>query len=102
MLAHHPIANEAIADHFHVAADNTALFRFRTLDHPSVRFIDSGLYNAHVGSISFLIKTLKRSDPLEFLCSLDFTLPRPLPEYAAALAPFLDRLESTWASIRRP
>ena len=102
MLAHHPLANELIADRLGIGRERLALSRFRILEHPAVRFIEPsfGLYNAHVGSISFLIEALKQPDPAAYLRSLDLTLPAT-PPYIAALEPYLKRLAELWSSISR-
>ena len=59
-----------------------------------------GLYNAHVGSISFLAKALRRDD-LWFLYDLDLSIGRPVPGYIDALGPALDALEGLWKSMIR-
>jgi hypothetical protein len=102
MLAHHPIANEKIADALGVNG-KTGFGRFRFLDHPRIKFIapSFGLYNAHVGSISFLANALRRDDPLDFLTRLDFAVPRPVPDYVASLTAHVDALEGLWRSMRR-
>jgi hypothetical protein len=101
LLAHHPIANERIADALGVNG-KTSVGGFRLLDHPRIKFIGPcfGLYNAHVGSISFLAHALRRDDPLAFLRLLDFAIPRPVPDYLPSLGPHLDALEELWGSMR--
>jgi hypothetical protein len=105
MLAHHPIANEMLADHLGVGRKNKVLYRFRNvLEDSRVRFVEPsyGLYNAHMGSISFLIKVLREQpDPVAYLRSLDFTIP-PVPEYIAGLEPYVERLGELWSSMSRP
>jgi hypothetical protein len=102
MLAHHPVANEKIADLLSVDG-KIGLGGLRMLDHPRIKFIAPcfGLYNAHVGSISFLAKALRRDDPLGFLRELDVSIPRPVPGYIEALGPALDALEGLWKSMIR-
>jgi hypothetical protein len=105
MLAHHPIANEMLADLLGIDEESKVLYRFRNvLEDSRVRFIEPsyGLYNAHMGSISFLIRVLRdQPDPVAYLRSLDLAMP-PIPEYLAALKPYVERLGELWASMCRP
>ena len=69
MLTRHVRANEAIADLLRVSTNSVGLPGMRLLQHPSVKMIKRpfGLYNTHIGSITFLVSALKYKNPHEYL-----------------------------------
>lgn len=96
MLANHSKANNAIAEHLQIADDAKPILGLRILNHPSVRVTSEvlSLYNAHVGSISFLLQdALKAPAPVAFLRNLDHTSAIELPPDAKPFAPYVRQLE---------
>jgi hypothetical protein len=102
MFASHREANERIADVFEIDHDNFAVAGFRALAHPCVKFAEHcySLKNVHVGSIQFLVETMRRGSAREFLQSIKLDVPRPVPHYATPIVPQLDDLERLWSDMR--
>lgn len=99
LLAHHAMANRLVADDLEIP-DTEEGVTLTGLHHPAVELIGEcyGIYNVHVGSISFLKRALGGPDPVEFLRHLDLTSPMELPEHIADFEPYVRALEEIWSA----
>jgi hypothetical protein len=98
MLAHHPTANEAVADQLDLPDWTPTFMGLRMLFHPSMRLLEGhySLYNMHPGSIYFLQLILRSDNPIESLRQLDLETPVYLPKQVRDVEAYVRAAESAW------
>jgi len=102
MLAHHPVANERVAEVLNDGASTSGLLNFTHLDAARVRLIEPcyGLYNVHVGSVAFLHRALQTSDPVAYMERLELGGRVEVPDELQAFEPYVRAFEDVTVTLR--